>query len=57
MVVNGQLRQELPNLFNTHVLGMMFIVKQHKSSNPLHVCLFCPEAIVFGAYELAHLIQ
>jgi hypothetical protein len=57
MVVNGQLRQELSNLFNTHVLGMMFIVKQNKSSNSLHVCLFCPEAIVFGAYELAHLIQ
>jgi hypothetical protein len=30
MVVNGQLRQELPTLFNTYVRGMTFIVKQNK---------------------------
>jgi hypothetical protein len=31
-------------------------MKQNKSSNPLHVGLFCPEAIVFGANGITHLI-
>jgi hypothetical protein len=57
MAVNGEIRQELPNLFSTRVPWMTFIVKQNNSSNPLHVGLFGPETIVFGADSMTHLLS
>lgn len=36
---------------------MAFVVKEDKTGSPVHVSLFGPAGIMFGAYRVAHLIE
>ena len=57
MRMPGQGGKKRTDLCGSHILGMAFIMKQHKAFDPADGCLFSADTAMLEAEDLPHLVE
>ena len=57
MLMRGQVDKKRTDLCGSHILGMAFIMKQHKAFDPVDVGLFSADTAMLEAEDLPHLVE
>lgn len=57
MFSHRQMGQKGRDLSGAHLIGVTFVMKEDEAFDPLHICFFGTDGIVFQADGGAHLVE